>query len=155
MGDQVLNTILEVCPGVRRLDVSFTNIQRPATLIGNSSLEKLSLTSTAMSSADVIKTVTGMTELRTLSLGALGRKGGSSIAVANSSAMTMTDETLRKLTKILGDCDHLTSVSLAGNMKLGSVTGSALTSFISQVGRNCEVSGSIVSSSDADNFYSI
>ncbi|KIP12014.1 hypothetical protein PHLGIDRAFT_98774 [Phlebiopsis gigantea 11061_1 CR5-6] len=138
VGDQVLNTILEICPGIRRLDVSFTNIQRPASLIQTTSLEKLSLTSTAMSSADMLKTVTGMTGLRSLALGALGRKGGSSIAVANTSVMTMTDETLRKLTKALTGCERLASVNLAGNTKLGSVSGSALTSFVGQIGRNCE-----------------
>ena len=107
----------------------------------NTSLEKLNLTSTAISSADLLKMLTGMTELRSLSLGALGRKGGSSIAVANTSVMTMTDETLKKLSKVLTGCDHLTNVTLAGNTKLGSVTGSALTSFVSQIGRRCEVSG--------------
>ena len=151
VGDQALNSILEVFPGIRRLDVSFTNIRRPASLLANTLLEKLSLTSTAVSSADVIRTVTGMAELRKLTLGALGRKGGTSIAVANTSAMTMTDETLKSLTKILAGCDHLTSVSLAGNTKLGSVTGSALTSFISEVGRKCEASTvSTVSGSVAD-----
>ena len=141
VGDQVLNTILEICPDIRRLDVSFTNIQRPAGLIQNTALEKLLLTSTAMSSADMLKVVTGMTALRSLALGALGRKGGSSIAVANTSVMTMTDETLRKLTKALTGCKHLTNVNLAGNTKLGSVSGSALTSFVGQIGRNCEASG--------------
>ena len=134
-----MNKALEVFPGVRRLDVSFTNIQRPAKLMTNTLLEKLSLTSTAVSSVDLLKTVTGMSNLRSLSLGALGRKGGSSVAVANTSVMTMTDETLAKLTKVLAGCESLSSVNLAGNTKLGSVTGTALSTFVSQIGRNCEV----------------
>lgn len=113
-------------------------------LLKATALEKLSLTSTAFASTDLLKTVTGMTELRTLSLGALGRTGGSSIAVANTSAMTMTDDTLKNLTSILAECKHLRSVSLTSNTKLGSVTSSSLTGFVRHVGRSCEVRSEII-----------
>ncbi|GJE86055.1 LRR-repeat protein [Phanerochaete sordida] len=137
--DQVLNTFLELCPEIRRLDVSFTGIRRPAALLRTTTLEKLSLTSTAVTSADLLKAGAGMVELRALSLGALGRTGGSSIAVANTSAMTMTDDTLKKLTNIMMSCKFLRSISLAGNTKLGTVTGLSLTGFVRHVGRKCEV----------------
>lgn len=137
--DQVLNTFLGICPEIRRLDVSFTGIRRPAALLNATTLEKLSLTSTAIGSVDLLRAAAGMINLRTLSLGALGRTGGSSIAVANSSAMTMTDDTLKKLTNILAGYKMLRSVSLAGNTKLGTVTSSPLTEFVRHVGRKCEI----------------
>lgn len=92
-----------------------------------------------VSGADLIKIVSGMAELKTLSLGAMGRGAGSVAAVTNSTAMTLTDDTLRKLTAKLTECSDIEQVNLVGNTKLGAVSRSALVGFIQQVGRRCKV----------------
>lgn len=137
--DVSVTTFLTICPNLRRLDLSFTGVRRPAPLLKNVTLEKLSLTSTKVTSADLLKIISGMDNLRTLALGALGRGGGSAVSVSNSTAMTMTDDTLRKLTSILSGLGHLESISLVGNTKLGTVSRTALGDFTTQVGRNCKV----------------
>ena len=137
--DHTINTFISICPNLRRLDLSFTAVHHPPLLLGNSSLEKLSLTSTRITSANLLKVIAGLRGLKTLSLGALGRSESSVGAISNSSAMTMTDETLRKLTACLVECNSLESVNLVGNSKLGVVSRSALVDFIRQVGRWCKV----------------
>lgn len=138
--DHSISTALSALPNLRRLDLSFTGVHHPPLLLQNTTLEKLSLTSTRVSSADLLKIITGMTNLRTLALGAMGRSEGSVGAVSNSTAMTMTDDTLRKLTVQLAQCPNLESVSLVGNSKLGVVSRGALVDFIRLVGRKCKVS---------------
>jgi hypothetical protein len=82
-------------------------------------LEKLSLTSTRVSSSDMLATVSKLPQLKTLSLGALGERQGSSATMGNASALTMKNESLVRLTDILENCQHLESISLVGNAKLG------------------------------------
>ncbi|KAJ3553179.1 hypothetical protein NM688_g3753 [Phlebia brevispora] len=119
--DATINVALSVSPNIRRLDLSFTLVRHPPLLINNTSLEKLSLTSTKVSSADLLKIVSGMTKLKTLVLGAMGRDAGSVAAVSNTTAMTMTDETLRKLTSLLAHCDDIENIlNLAGITSLRS-----------------------------------
>ncbi|KIJ68247.1 hypothetical protein HYDPIDRAFT_124518 [Hydnomerulius pinastri MD-312] len=109
------------CPNLKRLDVSFTHVHRPPSSGGIStpSLEKLSLTSTMVSSTDVVSLIAALPELQTLSLGALGGGQGSSSSIGNTSAMTMTDETLRGLTNAMEGFLRLEKISLVGNTKLG------------------------------------
>ncbi|KAK7044116.1 hypothetical protein VNI00_007833 [Paramarasmius palmivorus] len=77
--------------------------------------------------------------LKTLSIGALGIQESSKAAISNSSAMTMTDAALRSLTDILSSFEHLESVNLVANTKLGMTTKAdgALAYFVRRVGRNC------------------
>ncbi|KAH7883760.1 hypothetical protein F5I97DRAFT_1895343 [Phlebopus sp. FC_14] len=127
------------CPHLRRLDLSFTHIRRPPSPDTTSllSVEKLSLTSTMISSVDVISMISALSDLRTLSLGALGGGQGSSVSISNTSAMTMTDEALRTLTNELEKHGHLEKISLVGNSKLGFTSrgGGALADFVRRVGR--------------------
>jgi hypothetical protein len=131
-----LNMILPLLPNLKRLDVSFTPIMHLPLL--NSPvppLEKLSLTSTHVTSEDLLSLLSLLPGLKTLVLGAMG--GG----MRNSSAMTMTDETLTDLSEIL-ERRCLESISLVGNTKLGQrkVNGeSSVALFIRRVGRYCKV----------------
>ncbi|KAI0094679.1 hypothetical protein BDY19DRAFT_913980 [Irpex rosettiformis] len=136
--DATLITFLTICPNIRRLDLSFTGIRHPPPLFANTSLEKLSLTSTQVSSSDVLKIVSGLTGLKKLSLGALGRGGGSATTVVNTTALTFRDDALRGLTNKLATFENLESINLAGNLNLGSITHGALFDFISRVGRKCK-----------------
>jgi hypothetical protein len=104
-------------------------------------LQKLSLTSTAVSASDVVEIVSVLPQLRTLNLGALGGSRGSRVSVGNSSSMTMSDGTLRALTAVLDTFTHLESINLVGNTKLGTTSkiNSALFDFVSRVGRKCKV----------------
>ncbi|KZT21647.1 RNI-like protein [Neolentinus lepideus HHB14362 ss-1] len=142
LSDHSLDPILVACPNLKRLDVSFTLIKRPAQLTGDSPppLEKLTLTSTRISNADVVTIVSRLPQLKILALGALGGGQGSSVALANSSAMTLTDDTLRALTDVLDSFKHLEDVNLVGNTKLGlgSKQDRALAAFVRRVGRKCK-----------------
>ncbi len=144
--DRTLNTILTVCPNLRRLDFSFTAVRDPPLVLSNQSLEKISLTCTKVSSVDLLKIVAGHSHLKSLAIGALGRGEGSAAAITNSSAMTMTDSTLQKLTDCLVECEFLENVNLAGNSKLGAVSRHCLGDFVRRVGRKCEVETSQPSS---------
>ena len=131
------------CPNLTRLDVSFTRHHRlPPSTITLSALEKLSLTSTALSSTDAVSMISGLPNLRMLSLGALGSGQGSSSSIGNTSAMTMTDDTLRSLTDVLSRLEHLDKLSLVGNTKLGFTSrhdeNGALANIIRRVGRRCK-----------------
>ncbi|KAH7924873.1 RNI-like protein [Leucogyrophana mollusca] len=129
------------CPNVRRLDISFTFVHRPPPFvtIPPMNLEKLSLTSTMISSVDIIALMQHLPNLKTLALGALGGGQGSSVSVGNTSAMTMSDQTLRALTDVLVNYEHLENVNLVGNTKLGLTSrgNGALSDFILRVGRKC------------------
>lgn len=144
ISDAALSPILKLCPALQRLDLSFTLIRHPPSLLAESripALQKLSLTSTAVSTADLINILGLLPDLHTLALGALGENRGSRASIGNSSAMTMTDEALRSLTDVLASFHHLESINLVGNTKLGlsSKVDGALSEFVTKVGRKCKV----------------
>lgn len=132
------------CPNLTRLDVSFTRLHRPppSTATFASALEKLSLTSTALSSTDIVSLISTLPNLRTLYLGALGSGQGSSASIGNISAMTMTDGTLTSLTNIMANFEYLEKFSLVGNTKLGLTSHhgehGTLADVIRRVGRKCK-----------------
>ncbi|KAI0335341.1 RNI-like protein [Cubamyces sp. BRFM 1775] len=141
LSDAVLNPTLAICPNLERLDLSFTLVKRPVLPLGHS-LEKIVLTSTKISSSDLLAMMSPLTRLKVLAIGAMGGGQGSSAAISNTSAMTLTDETLRSLTDILGSCPDIERVNLVGNTKLG-FTGrrgpdAALAYFVRKVGRRCK-----------------
>ncbi|KAI0651785.1 RNI-like protein [Trametes meyenii] len=141
LSDTVLNPVLAVCPNLRRLDLSFTLAKRPM-IPASHLLEKLVLTSTKISSSDLLTMLAPLNKINVLVIGAMGGGQGSSAAISNTSAMTLTDETLCSLTEILEGCPDLERVSLVGNSKLG-FTGrrgpdAALAHFIRRVGRRCK-----------------
>lgn len=143
IGDVTLNTILSICPEIRRLDVSFTNIRRPSLLLRHKILEKLSLTSTAIASSDLLAIVSDLPELRALSIGALGSSGArSNVSVTT---MVMREETLSVLTQILEHYPNLESVNLVGNSKLCTFSSTTMSAFIQRVGKNCKVSSAEIS----------
>lgn len=51
----------------------------------------------------------------------------------------MTNETLDKLTTMFMGFQHLETVSLVGNVKLGFSSARPLKNFIAEVGRRCKV----------------
>jgi hypothetical protein len=129
-----LNALLPLCPALRRLDISFTAVRHP--LVGPydlPALEKLSLTSTHTSNADLLALLPRLPGLTTLALGALGASPRSIAAI--DSSMTLTDPALLKVVPLLQACDKLESLSLVGNIKLGA----ALAPFVAAVGRKCKV----------------
>jgi len=137
--DASISQFLLVCPNIRRLDLSFTAVRHPPLLLTAQSLEKLSLTSTWITSSNLIQILSNMSGLRTLALGALGAGRGLSASISNSSALTMTDQVLKDITDILSSYESLEKVSLVGNSKLG-MSGrkdGALADFIRRVGRRC------------------
>lgn len=145
LSDSSVCALLLLSPNLKRLDLAFTAVRRPGYLLATPSLplEKLSLTSTAVWGVDLLTIITISPSLKILALGALGGSQGTSAAIGNSSAMTMTDEVLRALTEILEKLANLEDISLVGNTKLGSVSkgNGALFDFISKVGRKCKVLG--------------
>ncbi|ESK85299.1 scf e3 ubiquitin ligase complex f-box protein grra [Moniliophthora roreri MCA 2997] len=140
--DHSLNFLISLFPNLKRLDLSFTLLKRPSILLSEDSpaLEKLVLTSTELSAADLLSMVARLPNLKTLSLGALGIQESSKAAINNSSAMTMTDASLRSLTDIITRFENLKSVNLAANTKLGTTTkvNGALAYFVRHVGRRCK-----------------
>ncbi|KAL0072150.1 hypothetical protein AAF712_001073 [Marasmius tenuissimus] len=142
--DNNLNFMISLFPNLRRLDLTFTPTKHPAILSSPESpdLEKLSLTSTQVTASDLLAIIARYPHLKTLSLGALGIRESSKATISNSSAMTMSDTTLRGLTAILVNFRDLEAVSLVANTKL-CVTGpshdeSAVQEFVRQVGRRCK-----------------
>ncbi|KAF5368559.1 hypothetical protein D9758_002432 [Tetrapyrgos nigripes] len=142
LSDNSLNSFISLCPNLKRLDISFTTVKHPQTLFSSTplALEKLSLTSTAVSDKDLLSTIVLLPQLRILSLGALGVRQSAKASISNSSAMTMNDSTLRSLTDLLEGFLQLESVNLVSNTKLGSSSkaNSALFDFIRRVGRRCQ-----------------
>ncbi|KAG6850816.1 hypothetical protein H0H93_008119 [Arthromyces matolae] len=136
-----LSTILERCPSLQRLDVSFTLIRHLPTLSRSPSLEKLSLTSTAISPNDLIDIVSHLPQLRSLSIGAMGVNRGSRASITNTSAMTMSDDTLMSLTSALEKSSRIENINLVGNAKLGlsAKRSSAISTFIKKVGRRFNI----------------
>ena len=138
--------MLAACPNLERLDTSFTYIKNLVIPAGKR-LEKLLVTSTKIPIVDLVTAVEGLPRLHTLAAGALGGGQGSTAAVANTTAMTLTDDGLRALTDALSVRDpgvELERVSLVGNTKLGLAgrhgPDGALGYFMRKVGRSCKVS---------------
>jgi hypothetical protein len=80
-----------------------------------------------------------MTSLKILAIGAIGRGEGSAAVVSNASAMTLTDSTLGDLTHYFDAFERLENVSIAGNLKLGTVNRHLLSDFVTKMGRKCKV----------------
>ncbi|PFH54649.1 hypothetical protein AMATHDRAFT_185367 [Amanita thiersii Skay4041] len=143
LGDGSINALVNLCPNLNNLDASFTLLKRPTSLINQLSvppLNKLSLTSTSISSHDLGVILPNLQSLRTLSLGALGISHGSQASINNTSAMTMDDNMLTMITSALMHLPYLEDVSLVGNSKLGITAkkDTALADFISRIGRKCK-----------------
>ena len=142
--DISLNLLLPSCPALRRLDISFTGIRHPHQFIQGSgiALEKLSLTSTAVSSDFLVTALSCIPSLRILSIGALGGGPGQAPAIRNTTAMTLTDDALSCLVDVLDTYEGLESTSLVGNTKLGMTGGRnrALADFVARIGRRLKVS---------------
>ncbi|KAI0348602.1 RNI-like protein [Trametopsis cervina] len=136
--DASLSVALAVCPNIRRLDISFTGVRHAGPLTADT-MEKLNLTSTKHATRDLFKVLNGMKNLKSLSIGALGRGEGTAAVVSNTNAMTLTDQDLTALTLVLQTRKSLESISIAGNTKLAAATGIALTNFITNVGRYCKI----------------
>ncbi|KAI1797818.1 RNI-like protein [Ganoderma leucocontextum] len=142
LSDSPVNTILEACPNLRRLDLSFTLIKN-LVLPSNKLLEKLVLTSTMVPSDKIVSLVSGLSKLKVLSLGAMGGNDFSTAATSSAlSGTTITDKPLRALTGALEGCPDLERVSLVWNTRIGynAAAGSdaALSCFIRRVGRRCK-----------------
>jgi len=122
-----LTPLLQKLPLLRRLDVSFIPLRTIFHQHGSlpyPPLEKLSLISTPMSSPPLLQALSHLPHLKVLNLGALGASAktvrGHSFGGASDTGRTITDEILYQVTDILADqCQHLESVSLAGNTLLG------------------------------------
>lgn len=71
----------------------------------------------------------------------MGERQGSSATMGNTSALTMNNDFLARLTNVLEDFRYLEAISLVGNAKLGLTEKSdkALSNFIGRVGRKCKV----------------
>ncbi|KAI0735233.1 hypothetical protein C8Q76DRAFT_276228 [Earliella scabrosa] len=141
LSDHVINPVLAACPNLRRLDLSFTQVKHPILPTANL-LQKLVLTSTKIPSRELVTMISSLPQLKSLAIGAMGGGQGSSAAISNSSAMTMTDDTLRSLAEILERRPEMERVNLVGNTKLG-MSGrrgpdAALSYFIRRVGRKCK-----------------
>lgn len=150
-----VDTFLKCSPNLERLDLSFTHVSKHLDLSRGKRLVKLALTSTEVPGPTIVAAVASLPHLHSLAIGALGGGQGSTVAVANTSAMTMTDETLRALTDALVNRDAGASdgdssvdvgfehINLVGNTKLGLIgrrgPDAALAYFIRKVGRRCKV----------------
>lgn len=150
LGDASIKFLVDLCPNLQSLDVSFTLLKRTDSLLSPSHvlpLQKLSLTSTSIIAYDLAQILPLYPHLQILLLGALGISRGSQASIRNTSAMTMDDAGLRAVTNALADFAYLDHVNLVGNAKLGATTklNSALLDFVSRVGRKCRVSNSRVS----------
>ncbi|KAF8349903.1 RNI-like protein [Amanita rubescens] len=142
LGDPSIKFLVDLCPNLQSLDVSFTLLKRTDSLLSPSHvlpLQKLSLTSTSIVPHDLAQILPLYPQLQILLLGALGSSRGSQASIRNTSAMTMDDAGLRAVTNALANFAHLDHVNLVGNAKLGvtSKLDSALLDFVSRVGRKC------------------
>jgi hypothetical protein len=125
---------------LRSLDVSFTLTKNPHKYLAleegvGEKLEKLDLSCTPLTGSTLLATVKNLTGLRKVVLGAIGSSG----SAAASASLTMTNETLDKLTISFMRFQHLETVSLVGNAKLGFSSTRWLRNFIAEVGRRCKV----------------
>ena len=104
------------------------------------------MTSTSVSPEDLALILPLYPQLEILLLGALGINRGSQASISNTSAMTMDDAGLKAVTNALANIAYLEHVSLVGNAKLGVTfkVNSALSDFVSRVGRKCRVSSRLM-----------
>jgi len=138
LSDVSVKSVIRLCPNLRRLDLSFTLVRRPFSLVTSQMppLEKLALTSTAVTTVDLLPALRLLPHLKTLSLGALCVSPGATVSISNAA---LNDAILRELTDIL-ETRHIENLSLVKNVKLGFLAGkdNALRNFISRVGRKCK-----------------
>ena len=125
---------------MRTFDVSFTFIKNPHKylVLGENvgkNLEKLDISCTPLSSTSLLATVKHLSGLQKVVLRAIGSTG----SAAGWASATMTNETLDKLTTMFTGFQHLKTVDLAGNVKLGFSSTRSLRNFIAEVGRRCKV----------------
>jgi hypothetical protein len=128
-------------PNLRRIDVSFTDIRRPLSVLlhGFANLEKLSVTSTSVSPDDLLSMLPAASRLHTLNIGALGGShGGRSAYGRGVSTMTFTDKHLHTLTAVLSQNTVIENISLVSNPKLAR-DEEVITEFILLVGRRLKV----------------
>lgn len=146
LSDVAIHPILQHCPDLERLDLSFTSIRRLPKLSTVPPIKKLNLTSTFISGAEIAEMVMQLPKLKKLAIGAMGIQSGSTKAVANSTAMTLDDGALYRLTEALHECPLIENISLVQNTKLGTTRRqeSSLAHFIQKIGRKCEVSHHVV-----------
>ncbi|KAK0208562.1 RNI-like protein [Desarmillaria ectypa] len=142
VSDHLMVDLTTICPNLRRLDVSFTAIRKPSLWVNQAPhLEKLCLTSTAISSGELCITIRGLPQLKTLAIGALGIGTSPSTMINNTSSMTLNDNDLVLVSNLLAEYGGLESLSLVSNTKLNltrSRESSALCHMISRVGRKCK-----------------
>jgi hypothetical protein len=104
-------------------------------------LEKLSLTSTDVSSSELVFALSAAKQLRTLNIGALGGSYGKRSAYRGGvSTLTLTDNHLRSMTSILSQNAVIENVSLVANTKLAR-DAEVIAEFILLVGRRLKVCG--------------
>ncbi|KAI5121816.1 hypothetical protein M0805_003252 [Coniferiporia weirii] len=140
VSDASVSFFLQNCPALERIDVSFTRLKSMSNLPIGPRVEKLSLTSTFISSEGLIESVRHLPLLKILNIGAMGARPGSSTSIMNSTSMTLTDNALQLLTDALRSCPALETINLVQNLKLGMTKrhDSALAYFIRHVGRRCQ-----------------
>lgn len=140
LSDVSFNAILPCCPNLRRLDMSFTRVRRlsDSALDSFHALEKLSLTSTDINRVYLSRILLHSPNLAVLNIGALGSNRGQAPSLGNTMALTMTDDYLDALTKILETNLHLTSLSLVGNSKIGQ-RRQPISEFMYAIGRRLKV----------------
>ncbi|TDL28013.1 RNI-like protein [Rickenella mellea] len=125
------------CPLLQTFDASFTPLRRLPDLQTLTSLQKLAITSTFISSADLVDLVRHLPRLKTLSIGALGVKPGAN--TMTSTAMSLNDESLVRLTDALEGCAGIENINLVRNAKLGLTSrDGALRYFVQKIGRKCK-----------------
>ena len=131
---------MQRCPLLTHIDVSFTLLKHIPEVHPVPPIEKLSLTSTYVPASEVITMVSQLPKLKVLNVGVLGSGKASSHGPAG---LSLDDEALLKLTDAMKECDGIESVNLVQNAKLGKRMSkhstSALTYFITHVGRRCRV----------------
>lgn len=140
LSDASVAPFLDLCRNLRSLNASFTLIKNPHKYLVldenvGANLEKLDISCTPLTSSGLLTTVKHLSGLRKVVLGAMGSTGS---ATAWTSA-TMTNETLNKLTTMFMGFQHLETVSLVGNVKLGFSSTRSLRNFTAEVGRRCKV----------------
>jgi hypothetical protein len=146
LSDPSVAAIVSACSNLERLDLSFTALHPTlktalASLTPLPSLQKLVLTSTRVPGPVICDLLEQLPHLRILHLAAMGGGEATAARIGNSSAMTMGDELLWRITDILEDAPDLEVVNLVGNIKLGLTRKqSALAHFFARVGRRCKVS---------------
>ncbi|KAI0307845.1 hypothetical protein B0F90DRAFT_1677748 [Multifurca ochricompacta] len=117
LSDASVNALIPMVPKLRRVDVSFTDIRRSLSTshYDFADLEKLSVTSTAVSPDDLIPSH--------------GQRSAYSV-----SPMTFTDDHLRSLTAVLSSNTAIENINLVGNTKLAR-DGDSIAEFLLLVGR--------------------